>query len=75
MPILEATEPGLGESSQLNAVGGGAGMLIDCTGGMCRGRDVALRCICDGTGELVDDDMLVGILRSNIAFSIGVAEI
>jgi hypothetical protein len=70
--ILEAIEPGLGESLQLSAVGRDRGIEMGGTDGICRGIEAAL--VCAGIGELVEDIMLVVILRSSIAFSFGAVE-
>jgi hypothetical protein len=40
---------------------------------MCRGMEAAL--VREGTGELVDDNMLQVTLRSSITFSAGAAEV
>lgn len=71
--MLEAMEPGLGESVQLKAVERGAGMAIGGIDGKCRGIETAR--VCEGVGELVDERTLLVILRSSIALSMGPEDI
>lgn len=71
--MLETTELGLGESQELNAVGRGAGMLMDGTDGMC--RDIGPSVISEGVGELVEESVLLVSLRSSIALREGAAEV
>ena len=70
--MFEYIDPGLGVSLQLKAVGRGGGTSMGATDGICRGIEAAL--VCEVIGELVEETMLVAILRSSIALSLGPAE-
>jgi hypothetical protein len=69
----DTIDPGLGESLQLSAVVRDGGIVMVGTDGKCRGIEAAL--VCEGIGELVEIIMLVVILRSSIALSLGAADI
>lgn len=71
--MLEAIEVGLKDSQLLNAADRDVGILSDGTEGKCRGTEAALGCC--GSGELVDDSMLLVMRRSSMLFRVGVDEI
>jgi hypothetical protein len=71
--MLETTELGLGESQELNAVGRGAGMLMDGTNGMS--PDIGPPVISEGIGELVEECVLLASPLSSIALREAAAEV
>ena len=61
--MLDTIDVGLKDSQLLSAAGRDAGMLSDGTEWTCRGTETALDCC--GSGELVDDNMLLVMRRSS----------
>ena len=68
--MLDATDPGLGESSQLRSVERGGRVLVDGADGVGRGINVL---VWEAMPGVVDEAGSVLILPSSMALSLGAA--
>lgn len=68
--MLDATDPGLGESSQLRSVERGGRVLVDGADGVGRGINVL---VWEAMHGVVDEAGSVLILPSSMALSLGAA--